>query len=1194
VVLALGTTSVFGYLAGYPTYVWGQWPQMAANSGVGFMALAIGIVMLAWQSGARDTNAPRRWAALAAGCGQFTITLCLAYALERDLGSRPGHDVEHGILPAAVLVSGTLLSMLLASMVHLTLSNKRRAEAMQMANGKLEKEISERQEVEQRLLASEERFRSAFEEAPFGMLLAAPDGRLLQVNKTFCQLVGRSEQELLAGSWKEITHPDDLGFSLAAVDQLLRGTASFVEFEKRYIGIRGNVIQAHLRISLLRDSEGQPSHFITHIEDITDRQRAEAELRDREERFRNAFEHAPFGICVSGRNRQLLQVNATLCHMLGYSEEELLARSVDDITHPDDVSILHEAIERLVRDLPMCVEYEKRCLHSLGQIVWARVRISMAADAADAWHFVTHIEDITERKRAEEAIRASEDRVRLLLDSTAEAIYGIDLNGHCTFANPACLRLLGYADSQAVIGRKMHNLVHHARAGSSPSPVDQCRIIRASREGNGSHIDDEVLWRADGTSFPAEYWSHPIRKDGEVIGAVVTFLDITERKRAEEELVRAKEQAEAASRAKSRFLANMSHEIRTPMNGVIGMVRVLLDTGLSSEQRRYAEVVRNSAETLKSLLDHILDLSKIEAGKMTLESLDFDVREVLEGAVETLAIQASRKGLELTCLVSPETPSRMRGDPGRLRQIVNNLAANAIKFTERGDVAIRVKPASHDAHRATLEFAIRDTGIGIPKERAAALFSPFVQADESTTRKFGGTGLGLAISRQLAELMGGRIGLESEEGRGSTFWFTAVFDRQPPESLPAARPVELLGVKALVADHQPANREVVTTLLRSWNCRSSEAADADSALAQLGQAAQAGDPFEIVLVNRNLPGAGSEALARRILANPALNNAVLLLMAPLGEEGAAARMQASGFAASVSKPILEARLRDALASALGRRTDPEPPTTAHPTPRRRIVIDSHARILLAEDNPVNLEVALAMLGQFGLTAQPVFNGVEAVKALQNTAFDLVLMDCEMPEMDGYEATRRVRDPQTGALNPRIPIVAVTASAMPGDRERCIRAGMDDYLSKPIEPDELAQVLAKWLGSTRHAGDGGNPQPAAPAPAESVFDEAGLLKHLMGNRPLADRLVRAFLNDIPSQLEMLRKQLEGGDAPSARRQAHTIKGAAANLSAGRLRAAALEAEEAAKAGQLANLAALLPAVEHEFERVKAVMGRSDWT
>ena len=357
VVLALGTTAVFGYLAGYPTYVWGHWTQMAANSGIGFMALGIGIVMLAWQYGTGTTAAPQRWLAPAAGCAQFTITLCLAYALERELGSRPGHDILHEVLPLAVLISGTLLSALLALMVHLAVSHKRRAEAMQLANRKLEREISERQRAEQRLLASEERFRNAFEDAPFGMLLASLDGRLLRVNKTFCHMMGRSEQDLLGGSWREFTHPDDLAISLVAADQLLRGQTSLADFEKRYIDSQGKIIQARLRVSLLRDSEGQPSHFVTHVEDATDRKRAETELHDREDRFRSAFEHAPFGMCLAGRSRRLLQVNATLCHMLGYSEGELLAQRWDDITHPEDVRVSDEAIVQLERDLLPCVEY---------------------------------------------------------------------------------------------------------------------------------------------------------------------------------------------------------------------------------------------------------------------------------------------------------------------------------------------------------------------------------------------------------------------------------------------------------------------------------------------------------------------------------------------------------------------------------------------------------------------------------------------------------------------------------------------------------------------------------------------------------------------------------------------------------------------------------------------------------------------
>ncbi len=850
---------------------------------------------------------------------------------------------------------------------------------------------------------------------------------------------------------------------------------------------------------------------------------------------------------------------------------------------------------RLERDRPECVEYEKRYLHKEGRIVWVRIRISRTTENSEGWDFVTHLEDITERRRAEEAIRASEERVRLLMDSTSEAIYGIDLQGKCTFANAACLRMLGYADAESVIGKDMHALCHHTRADGSAYPVAECPIHRSFRTGEGVHVEDEVLWRVDGTSFPAEYWSHPVIDNDKAVGSVLAYLDITTRKKAEEELVKAKELAEAANVAKSRFLANMSHEIRTPMNGVIGMARLLLDSDLPAEQRRYAEVVRNSAETLKSLLDHVLDLSKIEAGKVTLENLDFGLHWVLEGVVEMLAIGAGRKGLELTCLVAPETPCLLRGDAGRLRQIVSNLAANAVKFTDRGDVAIRVKPVGDDGRTVTLQFEISDTGIGIPKNRAGALFSPFVQADESTTRKYGGTGLGLTISKQLVETMGGRIGFESEEGRGSTFWFTAVFEKQPSiaatlaKAEDASQEGEGRRVKVLVLDDRESNRQVVSTLLKSWGYRSSEAEDGTAAMALLHRAAQDGDPFEIAIVDKEMPGANGEEVVRRIAADPLLKGTTALLMTPFGEQVSAMSLHASRRIACITKPILEGRLHEAIASASGRVTGPETTAGEHrPVKPRRGQARSDARILLAEDHPVNQQVLLAMLGQLGLAADPVCNGAQAIEALRTTGYDLVLMDCEMPEVDGYEATRRIRNPATGALNPRVTIVAVTAHAMPGDREKCLRCGMDDYLAKPIEPDELAQVLAKWLGHTAPIGEWSAEKTLGPPDGGEVFDRSGLLKRLGGNRGLADRLVREFLADTPSQLRILRKLLEDGDAESARRQAHKLKGAAANLSAEALREVALHAEQAAMAGQLNQVAELLASMEGEFERVRRVL------
>ena len=788
--------------------------------------------------------------------------------------------------------------------------------------------------------------------------------------------------------------------------------------------------------------------------------------------------------------------------------------------------------------------------------------------------------EVGDRQRAEEALRDSEGRIRLLLDSTAEAIYGINHEGKCTFCNPATLRLLGLQRPEDLLNKQLHSVMHHTHADGTPYALEDCKIFGTLTKGEGVHVDDEVLWRADGSSFPAEYWSYPIRKEGNIVGAVVTFLDITERKRAEVTLRKSKEAAEAGSRAKSEFLANMSHEIRTPMNGIMGMTDLALDTELTSEQREYLTLVKSSAGSLLHLINDILDFSKVEAGKLELEETEFKIRDLFSDTLKSLAVRAGQKHLEISARVSARVPSAVAGDPTRLRQLIVNLVGNAIKFTERGNIVVDAELESESLDCVHLHIRVSDTGIGIPLEKQQLIFEAFAQADGSTTRRFGGTGLGLTISRRIVETMGGKMWVESEVGHGSVFHFLVPF-RHALEPAFHSQPPELRGLQGLsvlVVDDNDINRKILGEMLTNWRMTPVLADTGISALALMEEANRTGEAFSVVLLDAQMPGMDGFDLAMKVHENSALAGSIVLMLSAGHRMADTARCRELGVKVFLTKPIGQSELLDAVLLALGMRIAEEQLEITHPFAEKQPKGRS-LNILLAEDNPVNQKLALKLLEKAGHTVVLACSGREVLEALQlvsSPGFDLALMDIQMPEMDGMEATLAIRDAEKSSGH-HLPIIAMTANAMRGDRERYLGVGMDGYISKPISSHgifaEIERCLAKLERRTIVTEN--------PLIEYEQIDRKSLLDRVEGDQELLAEIIQLFLTDAPHLLETMRNALRLGDMILLERSAHSMKGAAGNMSALVTVSAAEQLEHSAKKGDVklsqTNLATLEAAV-----------------
>jgi PAS domain S-box-containing protein len=979
----------------------------------------------------------------------------------------------------------------------------------------------------------------------------------------------------------KVIHPDDRDRVIAEHLRTREGGEPF-RAEYRMITRDGRVRWFLDQARFVADDEEGPGFHYGYLLDITERKELEEAVSEAEERYRQLVEHVPLAIYLDRLDEfsSNIYTSPQIGRMLGTSaeqwqnERDLFVK----LLHPDDRKrVLAEHKRTHETGEPLRTEY--RVVVGDGRVVWIRDEAVIVTDDAGTPLFLQgFLLDITEQKTVEQALRESEAELRRqkayyqeLHELSPVAIVTLDLDQRVTSWNPTAENLFGYTQAEA-FGRVLDELLFSTEAG-----FREGEEVRRQADEQGLAHSIARRPRKDGSLVNVEILMVPLVVDGECTGYLVLYHDITE-------IQRAREEAEAATHAKSSFLATMSHEIRTPMNAVIGMGGLLLDTELTDEQRDFAEVIRTSGEALLRIIDDVLDFSKIEAGKLELEEQPLDVRECAESALDLVAVRASEKKIELGCLLDRDVPAAILGDPTRLRQALGNLLTNAVKFTEVGEVVLAVAARARSDGRWKLRFSVRDTGIGIPEARMHRLFESFSQVDASTTRRYGGTGLGLAISKRLAELMGGRLWAESEEGRGSTFHFEIL----ARESAALPRPDQLdgepriTGKRLLVVDDSATNREILTRQGQAWGMVVEAVEFPSDALARIRR----GDPFDAAVLDMQMPEMDGLALAREIRRCRGEGDLPLLLLTSIGRLAEA--RAAPEFSAQLTKPVKASQLYEALVRVLA--AEPLLESTPGDAADDSRSGTAALRLLVAEDNAVNRRLALAMLSRLGYHADVAENGREVLDAVERKPYDVVLMDVQMPELDGLEATRRIRRRFAPGEGPTI--IATTANAMEGDREECLAAGMDDHLSKPIRVDELSRVLAR-CGQPPEARPAGVTDDSA-ARSDDALDRAALetlATSLGGGREgwaAVRELIDAFLEDAPTEIATLRTAIERGDADDARRLAHTLKSNGATFGAHTVSKLCRELEALCQLGRLSEAPALLERVEEEWQRMRGAL------
>jgi PAS domain S-box-containing protein len=771
-------------------------------------------------------------------------------------------------------------------------------------------------------------------------------------------------------------------------------------------------------------------------------------------------------------------------------------------------------------------------------------------------------------------LESAEQRYRLLFARSLAGVVRTGSDGHILDCNDAFARIFGYASREEIIGTPMPDRYFDPEERKA----FMARLQREKTLVNFEHLmrrkDGSPVWILSNANWLED-------KDGTPGATESTLIDVTGRKDAEEQLKKAKEAAEAASRAKGEFLANMSHEIRTPMNGIIGMTELALETELTNEQREFLSMVKTSADSLLAVVNDILDYSKIEAGRMELECTLFNLRESLEETIRTFGVRAGEKGLELVCDIRSDVPQAVAGDPARLRQVVVNLLGNAVKFTDRGEVILQAEIQQKQESGVELHFAVRDTGIGIPKDKQDLIFGAFTQADSSATRKYGGTGLGLTISSRLVAMMGGRIWLESEPGRGSTFHFTAKFglaqDSQQAREIPGH--ATLAGIPVLVVDDNPTNRRILEQTLLRWGMKPTSVSSGWAALAELRRAREAGDATPLVLLDAQMPQLDGFATATKIKQDPDLITATIMMLTSGGQRGDADRCRQVGISAYLTKPVRQWELREAILRVLGlrqQRSEGSKLITRHSLQEAR----NRLRILLADDNAINRELTVRILSKRGHMVSVVPNGKMALEALDAQSFDVALMDVQMPEMDGFETTAAIRrkERMTGS---HLPVIALTAHAMKGDRERCLEAGMDGYISKPIQAQELLEITESFVGNSGAVDMTDDRE-------DKAVDWKVALGRVDGDEVLLADLAKLFCGELPKMLSAVQVAVETKNLDELKQATHALKGPVATFAAQPAFEAASNLERMASSANLGGVEDAFAILVVEVERLRVAL------